>query len=393
MQCLWLTWTDPRRECDGQQIYSSRLIDALAAQGAAVTVQCFADSGTSCRSTGEGNVEWLLVDRAQRPSWTSVFSTLPHVAHRSGTAAMRARLAALLESARWNCVVLDGFSMGWALPILERHRAPAAPPRLAYISHNHEKSLRKAMVWNYDGNGVYRSLLFLDWLKVCRLERRLVGRADVVTAITPEDAQRYRHDFSGREVHSLPPGYGGRRVADRRITEETPRHAVLLGSFDWLAKQMNLTEFLTVADPLFRRANAGLVVVGRGDPSFLDTMRARFPHTTVVGAVDRIEPYLDSSRIALVPERTGGGFKLKVLDYVFSRLPVAALEDAVAGMPLQSDDSILTYRDHRDLVEGVLQKMDDLDALNRIQDRAYAACANLFDWRGRGNQLLGLLST
>src|SRR3546814_10693449 len=45
--------------------------------------------------------------------------------------------------------------------------------------------------------------------------------------------------------------------------------------------------------------------------------------------------------------RSGGGFKLKALDYVFNRLPILALEGSVAGMPMQHDDGILFYRDYR----------------------------------------------
>jgi hypothetical protein len=32
--------------------------------------------------------------------------------------------------------------------------------------------------------------------------------------------------------------------------------------------------------------------------------------------------------------------------------------------------------------------MDDFDYLNRLQDRAYAVCADSFDWSSRGRQLL-----
>ena len=44
--CLWVTWTDPQPEHDGQRIYSGRLIEALASAGARVDVLCFASKGS-----------------------------------------------------------------------------------------------------------------------------------------------------------------------------------------------------------------------------------------------------------------------------------------------------------------------------------------------------------
>lgn len=393
MRCLWLTWADPRLEHGGQEIYSSQLISALAEQGMELTVLCFAQSGGRTEARDDGTIQWRLVRQDHRPSWASVFSTLPHVAHRSATRAMRAHFKELLDEWRWHSVVLDGLYMGWALPIFERRYARDAPrPRMIYVSHNHEESLRALMARNYAGNPVYKSLLYHDWHKVRRLEHRMVDAADAVTAITQDDAARYRVSSPRTPIYTLPPGYRGRRVAQRQITDAVPRRAVVLGTFDWMAKRMNLQEFLTVADPMFGEAGAALTVVGRGDPDFLSHLRAKFKNTALVGEVDKVDPYLDSSRIAIVPERTGGGFKLRVLDYVFSRLPIAALEGSVAGTPLRADESILTFGDHKALVDGVLKSIDDLKLLNRIQESAYSTCADHFDWQRRGAQLFGLLS-
>ena len=53
-------------------------------------------------------------------------------------------------------------------------------------------------------------------------------------------------------------------------------------------------------------------------------LRQRFASVTFIGSVEDVRPYMASARIALVPDELGG-FKLKGLDYVFSRLPVLAM--------------------------------------------------------------------
>lgn len=392
MRCLWLSFIDPNPEYSGQLIYSGRLIAALAEAGAEIEAVCLARPESERRGSHvrEG-VRWHLVREERRPAWASVFSGLPNVAYRAGTAGMRRRFADLLRDGHWDCVMLDGLFVSWGLaPFLReaRGRGRGMRPRLIYVSHNHEESVRARMAENYPGHTMERTLLRFDARKARRLERRVVELADLVTAITPADAAHYAARRGGRPTVVLLPGYGGRRLAARRITSDMPRRAIVVGSFDWLAKRMNLEEFLHVADPLFAAAGAEIEVIGDGDAQFLERLRRDVATAHVTGAVECILPHLDSARIAIVPERTGGGFKLKVLDYVFNRLPVAAIENSVAGMPLEANQSILTYPHCKALAGGVLGAMDDLDLLNNLQERAFAACADLFDWKSRGRALL-----
>ena len=89
----------------------------------------------------------------------------------------------------------------------------------------------------------------------------------------------------------------------------------------------------------------------------------------------------------MVPERHGGGFKLKMLDYVFNRVPILALQDSFAGVPLQAGHSVLLFPDHVALARGMVAALDDVDRLNRLQESAFAACRDRFHWRCRGEAL------
>jgi hypothetical protein len=395
MRCLWLTWIDPSPEHDGQRIYSGRLIDAVAEAGAHVDVLCF-ESDQSLRHDGgtetDTTVRWALVPQEARPAWRSFFSPLPHVAHRSGTRAMKKRLAALLRERRWDNIVMDGLYTGWALPVIKAClQTQTHKSRLIYISHNHEETTRTLVAHNYRGNLLINAALLRDAHKASQLERRMVDRADIITAITHEDARQYGARRPEKPILVLPPGYAGRRLKARQIGPDLPRRALLVGSFEWLAKQMNLREFLAVADPIFAAAGVVLQVVGNGEEAFFDSLRPDLKSTEIVGPVDDITPYLDQARIAIIPERSGGGFKLKVLDYIFNRLPVAALEHSIAGLPLTRGEGVLTFPHYHDLATGVVEAMDDFNLLNNIQEQAFLACTNAFDWSMRGQHLMSAL--
>ena len=93
-----------------------------------------------------------------------------------------------------------------------------------------------------------------------------------------------------------------------------------------------------------------------------------------------------------MPERNGGGFKLKVLEYVFNRVPVFALTRLVRRCTTRHNDSVMLYPDHAALAHGVLEAIDDIDRLNRLQERAFVACNDRFDWSSRGRQIVSAIA-
>ena len=390
MHCLWLSWIDPREGHSGELIYSSNLIQAFAASGAIVEVLCLAGEKTAAMgSDPRGGITWHFVSPEWRRAWASVFSPLPNVAYRVRSRSFADAIRAHLDRGHWDCIVLDSLSLGWALPMLTADRANRRGkfPSIVYVAHNHEESTRRQVALSYRGSRARRFALLADASKAAALERRIVDAADLVTAITEHDRSCFAERRDGRPVIALPPGYEGRRLFRRHISGRVPRRAVLVGSFHWVAKQMNLEGFLNVADPMFAARNAELHVVGSGNDELFEKLRKRTVATSLVGRVECVWPHLDNARIAVVPEEVGGGFKLKVLDYVFNRLPVAAFRDSVEGLPLSSPESMLTFNSFHDLASGVLKAIDDFDLLNRLQERAFTACAHRFEWPSRGNDL------
>ncbi|MEC4592238.1 MULTISPECIES: glycosyltransferase [Nitrospirillum] len=397
MRCLWITLADPDPPHNGQFIYSGGLIGSLAQAGADMAVLGLSrpdgKRADGARETpGAGAIAWHLAEHKPRSRWSSLRSPLPNIAHRCGTPDMHARVRRLLATESWDSVVLDGIGSGWALAdFLRRYPDRHNRPKLVYVSHNHEESLRAQLAQNQSNLLKHQAMRF-DAAKVTHLERAIVKEADLITAITPDDADLYREHWPDKAMAVLTPGYRATEREKKPISRDLPRRAVIVGSFDWIAKRMNLEEFISVADAIFAANGVELEVVGSGDATFLASMRKRVLATRFTGTVDDVRRHMDAARIALVPERNGGGFKLKVLDYVFNRLPILALKGSVAGVPLEQEESILLYPGHEDLAMGVVQSIDDLDRLNNLQDAAYRACRDSFHWTSRGPQLLSAIA-
>ncbi len=388
MKLLWLTLADPDPPTNGQFLYSAGLIDAALSAGAELEVVAL-DRPESRHRDGHRSehIAWSLAAHRPRSRWLGLFARTPALAFRTMTPDLRRRVSAAIVRADWDAVVFDSLTLGWALPLVLRgcRNAPTRP-RLVYIAHNHETEIARILARG-ETRPLHRLLKRIDALRVARFERTLVDTVDLVTSNTPEDCARFDAMRAVGETMFLPPGYGGRRANARKITTAIPRRAIIVGSFDWPAKRASLEAFLAVADGQFAAAGVELLVVGAAEAGYLARLRRTVAATRFTGRVDDIGPYLREARLALVPDLLGG-FKLKTLDYVFNRLPILAIANAVPGLPLRHGESILLADDHPALARLVLDTIDNVDRLDCIQRKAYGACESCFEWSAIGGRLL-----
>jgi hypothetical protein len=95
--------------------------------------------------------------------------------------------------------------------------------------------------------------------------------------------------------------------------------------------------------------------------------------------------------MAVVPEAIGGGFKLKFLDYVFGRVPVATLTHAAAGLPDIIRQAMLCRNSMVELASAIADTIDDIARLNAMQETALRNASAMFRWSDRGRELLGAI--
>ena len=156
---------------------------------------------------------------------------------------------------------------------------------------------------------------------------------------------------------------------------------------------MNLIEFMAAADELFHQRQIALWVVG----NVSDHLQAKnhFRATRFLGFVEDLEPIFRSVRIGIVAERTGGGFKLKTLDYILYHyifVPIAAIRGSIVGLPFTAGLEYLSFESMRELACGVAAVIDDTEGLNSLQEAAYEKCESGFDWSDRGRALRNAIS-
>lgn len=392
LKCLWLGRVIPLPLNDGARIYSAKLVAALAGQGVAVTYLGLANPDVPEApdlSLLSPEVEWRIVAGAPRPLLPSLLSRAPLVAARFDTKAYRDEVEALLRE-DWDAVVLDQYAMVWVLDLLKTMGSQR--PFTIHVAHDFETHVTRAIADDYPRWDAKRVALFLNAAKTARAERALAAGSEALVLLTEEDAASFRAIRPDLRFVLAPPGYDGERKAgDALATSE--RTICILGSYQWMAKQMNLERFVREADAVLSAAGVRVDVIGSAPPEFVARLEEGQKAFRFVGFVPDLASALARYRMGLVVEETGGGFKLKVLDYIFNRLPVAALDGSCRGLPKSVLDTFTLARGGDALARAIVETIDDVEGLRRRQDTAFQVAEQLFDWSENGRRLKAMIAS
>lgn len=396
LRVLWLAHTAPGPRLSGRDVYSGGLVNAVASAGAAVTFIGLSNpdetgSGESSVAEPEAStVNWKIIEAAERGTVAALASRLPLVAARASPPAVVAALRAALREQAYDAVVFDNYASGWALDLVET--AGVNGVQLVYVAHNDETRLAADIATAFSGDALRKLALRLNAHKIRDLENRLLRRVHLLVTLTEDDRDQLIARNPRARTLVLPPGYTGRRLPPRQMTAALPRRVVMVGSVRWIAKRMNVAALLAEADHRFVEAGVTFDIIGDVPDDFRAEWEPRLRATCFRGFVGDLAGELAEARLGMVTEATGGGFKLKTLDYIFNRLPVAVLAGSCAGLPRAVTDAFLIASDVAALAEAVVGTIDNLPQLDAMQEAAFVAADGLFDWSANGRRLVDALT-
>jgi glycosyltransferase involved in cell wall biosynthesis len=392
LEVLWLSREVPWPLDSGDKIYSAKLCAALRFAGAQVVAlglrpKSPASLGPDAfAAIGD---HWRTVDALPRSRLAATLSRRPLVSGRFSPAGYIRAVREQLRSGQYDAVVLDHYAMCW---VLDKCTDLLQNLSVIHVSHDFETGVTADIARHYRGSALNRFFLRTNAMKTKWAEVSLAERCALIVAITDEDAALFERTGAKREPLVLHPGYDGPTVGRRTIDSKVPRRVVILGSNVWIAKQMNLVAFLEVADDLFASSGIELSIIGETPVKFIKRIQSRLKATTFRGFVSNLPEVLDACRLGIVAEPTGGGFKLKTLDYVFSRVPVAALEQALTGQPDSVKQHFIVSDDLESLAHAIVSAIDDFGRLNAMQDGAFKESAGMFSWQRNGERLFAAIA-
>lgn len=165
---------------------------------------------------------------------------------------------------------------------------------------------------------------------------------------------------------------------------------IFVGSMDYFPNIDAAVHFSTAIWPQLRThlPRLTLTIVGaRPTPQVLEL--ASLEGVTVTGTVPDVRPFYANALAAIVPLRTGGGTRLKILEAMAAGTPVISTELGAEGLAVTPDENILLAS--AESPEPWLQSVRTLLTQPECRAQLAASARHLvesrYDWRSIGNSL------
>lgn len=380
LKVLLLTHGTPFPVRSGGHMYTANVIRTLTAREDIDLTVIAIGTADSLQHAPSGATWYLSSPRKGNGSLRGFLGKYPRSTAATISRNYRRHLRNLLSDETWDAILIDYIMIGWVLDdvvkMTERQRT-----RIVYVSHNVESTLRMRIAEGYRGPIPLRWAAIRDAQKAMRLEGRIVRSATLVSAETEEDANEFRRLFDAARIHIYTPGYDGRVVASRQVhLRDTSRNVAVIGSRIATMKRLVLDELLSSVASTLQQCRIGLLVAGEAPSDYLAAKRDEYPYIEFLGYVDDIASLLASVRLGLITDHIGGGFKHRILTLVFNRVPIIATSQVMAGLPLTPDVDYVDVAGNEDAARVVSDVIDDVERLDAMQNNAFEACKQTFDW-------------
>jgi glycosyltransferase involved in cell wall biosynthesis len=228
---------------------------------------------------------------------------------------------------------------------------------------------------------IRRLMHFFDRLAWQRFERALLKRVDSVVVFTEGD-RRALADLGrttpivrislGTEIAPQPLDPVGRK----------PSHLLFVGNF---CHPPNVDAALRLTDGIFPEVkrhypDSELWIVGESPPTAIRNRASR--SVVVTGGVPDVEPYLDDAAVVVVPLRSGGGMRVKVLEALAAGKALIASPLAVEGLDVTDGRQLLLAETDEEFGKRIVELLGAPARRAELGASARAwACANL-GWNG-----------
>jgi glycosyltransferase involved in cell wall biosynthesis len=255
----------------------------------------------------------------------------------------------------------------------------AGNPALILTMHNIDY-LRNERIIDITPFGLTKFYHLLNRVRQKQWELQSLTRYDRVIAMSGLERLAMLAEIPSLNVDVIPNGVDCREVS-HELAPAAATGLVFVASMDSEANHDGAMYFLDEVLPLIRQGHPAVTVamVGRGPRAEL---KARHDGQAVVvtGQVDAVLPYYRQAAIAVVPLRSGGGTRLKILEAMAAGTPVVSTTVGAEGLDLVDGRQVLLADTPQDFAFAVGRLLNDAGLRAAISVQARQRVEQDCDW-------------
>jgi hypothetical protein len=365
---LFITYENPFTRNSGDSIYTANIIDAIFDLKTEVDIIYFDTNAEEPTITEKLAVKFNVVNVVKfkkKSPLSFIFSSKPGMIVNRESKLYLKDLNNLLVKSNYQNIFINHQKMLFTLSLLLKR---VNDSKIIFCSHNAEYLLSRNNAIN-SKSLVEKMIYFMDTYKTKKYEEKWLNKLDYITTISEHDENYFNEKFFPKTT-VLRPVFNFSKSLDYKSKRST--ELIIAGSFSWGPKRENLISFLK-AKNFYKLYEKGytLTVVGRAEKDLVDYVNNNFKGVKMTGQVDEIPPYYKNAFIAIIPEKLGGGFKLKVAEAALNKSVIFSIKGAITACNLVKGKHFLEFDSYENLIDGIINSKLKPNYIFNIMENAY----------------------
>lgn len=367
---LFITYENPFSRNSGDSIYTCNILEALTKLPYQLHM-IYYDSNDKEPLVDNLNLKHFekteIVNFRKKNPLQFIFSANPGMIENRISIKFSSKVNKMLRDETYTYIIINHMKMLFTLPDILKDRKDA---KLVYISHNVEYLLSKNLsIYN---KSIFKKLIYWqDAIKTWRYENKWIRHFDAVSAISEHDALYFKNAYKVKRIKVLRPVINMVNIHGFHQKKKFNK-LIIGGSFEWDPKKENLLMFLNSSNfHKLYEAGIELIIAGKAHPNFVKKINNRYKGVYMTGAIPSLTPYYQKAGIAIIPERLGGGFKLKVIEAALSKTAIIAIKGAITPCNFQEGLHFIEKNSFEELISEILRIQRNPKELDQMIGAAY----------------------
>lgn len=186
-----------------------------------------------------------------------------------------------------------------------------------------------------------------------------------------------RAKFTNGKIFWLPTGI--EPDPNEKVIEQGKMKILWVGGFDWFPNAEGAIWFAKECWPLLKeRANQmEFHFIGSNPPTELVELH-NGKNMFVHGFVSDIDEFWRNSDVFIVPLRSGGGIRIKIIEALRAGIPVVTTHKGCEGFPYEDRIDLLIADDPNDFVNNIIRLCEDLELRKSLSKNGKALIEQYF---------------
>jgi len=390
---LFVTEKHPWPQDDGGQIRSFQILSALSRSCRVTLLATDPGAPSAVEPLRALGVEVVLVPPHRR-AWKlpfelvrSLFTRRPWPLPKNFSRAMLAEIRRRLEQGSVDVLHLNHLD---AAQYLEYLAPQLGRTRTLVDTHNLLSQLYSTLVESAR-DPLRKGFGWLHWTRMCRYEPATLRRAGRVLVCSEKEraqlevlgVERALVVPNGVDTEFFAPGPG---PSEERFGG---LELCFTGGMNYFPNADGAQWFLERVFPLVLRGrpDARITFVGKDPPAALLAL-ARPGQVVFTGRVDDVRPFAHKAHVFVVPLRSGGGTRLKILEALAMQIPLVSTSVGAEGLDLCAGEDLLLADEPQPFADAVLALANDRERARRLAASGRARVLERYDWKSTTKALL-----